>query len=277
VFLGCGLLSALGCNTALISLLPAEGSPSAGSTDAGSLDAGLSGAGASDAGLLDAGLSGGGSTDAGVLDAGGSAPLPGLVSEWKLATDPADSTGSNSGQLLGGAVFVKDPTRGQVLSCNGSDAGVHVANTAGLSFTYAAWIWSNTTSHTGTNAEIDGDTLLSSNIAPQQDDFALALLSDRLAYINYNMESNGMTVVTDGQWHHVAVTRQDGSSVTLYVDGKVDGAGKAGSGGVAANTSLYFCGGGVGGHYYRGLLSDVQLYDRVLAPSEVQTLFAATR
>jgi hypothetical protein len=267
LFLGCSLVSALGCNTALISLLPAEGSSSAGSTGSGSLDAGP----------LDAGPPDAGPPVAGSLDAGGSAPLPGLVSEWKLATDPADSAGNNSGQLLGGAVFVKDATRGQVLSCNGSDAGVHVSNTAGLSFTYAAWIWSNTTSHTGTNAEVDGDTLLSANIAPQQDDFALALLSDRLAYINYNMESNGMTVVTDGQWHHVAVTRQDGASVTLYVDGKVDGGGKAGSGGVSANTSLYFCGGGVGGHYFRGLLSDVQLYDRVLAAGEVQTLCATTR
>jgi hypothetical protein len=253
--LGCALLSSLGCNTALISLLPAEGSPSAGSSGAGS--------------------SGAGSSGAGPLDAGGSAPPPGLVSEWKLTSDPADSTGSNSGQLLGGAVFVTDPTRGQVLSCNGNDAGVRVANTAGLSFTYAAWIWSNTTSHTGTNAEVDGDTLLSSNIAPQQDDFALALLSNRLAYINYNMESNGMTVVTDGQWHQVAVSRQNGASVTLYVDGKVDGSGNASTGDVSANSSLYFCGGGVGGHYFRGLLSDVQLYDRVLAPGEVQTLFAA--
>jgi Concanavalin A-like lectin/glucanases superfamily len=265
LFLGCGLASTLGCNTALISLLPAGGAPSAGSPDAGSLDAGSLDAGSPDAGSLDASS----------MDAG-SPPLPGLVSEWRLATDPSDGAGSNDGQLLGGAAFVKDPARGQVLSCNGTDAGVRVANTAGLSFTYAAWIWSNTTSHTGTNAEIDGDTLLSSNIAPQQDDFALALLSNRLAYINYNMESNGATVVTDGQWHHVAITRMDGESVALYVDGKVDGGGKAGSGDVSANASLYFCGGSFGGHYFRGLLSDVQLYDRVLAPGEVQTLFAAT-
>jgi hypothetical protein len=266
LFFVCVLAGGLGCNTALISLLPADGSPRAGSPDAGSLDAGPP-----DASSFDAG-----SPDASFFDAG-SPPLPGLVSEWRLASDAVDSAGSNSGQLLGGAVFVKDPARGQVLSCNGTDAGVRVANTAGLSFTYAAWIWSDTTSHTGTNAEIDGDTLLSSNIAPQQDDFALALLSNRLAYINYNMESNGLTVVTDGQWHQVAVTRQDGASVTLYVDGKIDGSGNASTGDVSANTSLYFCGGAVGGHYFRGSLSDVQLYDRVLTPGEVQTLFAATR
>ena len=256
LFLGCALVTTLSCDTALISLLPGDGASSMGSPDAGSLDAG-----SLDAGSLDAGL----------------APLPGLVSEWRLESDATDSTGSNSGQLLGGAAFVKDPARGSALSCNGSDAGVRVANTAGLSFSYAAWIWSNTTSHTGTNAEVDGDTLLSANIAPQQDDFALALLSNRLAYINYNMESNGMTVVTDGQWHHVAVTRQNGAGVTLYVDGRLDGSGNASTGDVSANSALYFCGGGVGGHYFRGLLSDIQLYDRVLAPGEIQRLFAATR
>lgn len=266
LFLGCALATTLSCNTALISLLPGDGAssavlPDAGATNGGAANGGAANGGAANGGALDAGLP----------------PLPGLVSEWRLESDPSDSTGSNSGQLLGGAAFVKDPVRGQVLSCNGTDAGVRVANTAGLSFTYAAWMWSNTTSHTGTNAEVDGDTLLSSNIAPQQDDFALALLSNRLAYINYNMESNGMTIVTDGQWHHVAVTRQNGASVALYVDGKNDGGGNAGTGDVSANSALYFCGGGVGGHYFRGLLSDVQLYDRVLAPSEIQTLFAATR
>jgi hypothetical protein len=41
LLLGFGLVTtAVGCNTALISLLPADGSPNAGSLDAGSLDAG---------------------------------------------------------------------------------------------------------------------------------------------------------------------------------------------------------------------------------------------
>jgi len=119
LLLGCGLASMLGCNTALISLFPADGGPRAGSSDTGAPSAG-----APDAGEPDAGTE----------------LLPGLVSEWQLESDPSDSAGGNNGQLLGGAAFAEDNARGQVLSCNGTDAGVRLANTAGLSFSYAAWI-----------------------------------------------------------------------------------------------------------------------------------------
>jgi len=215
------------------------------------------------------------------MDANASAPHdsaaaePGLVGRWTLDSAPNDSVGDNHGVLLGGASFVKDAQRGNVLACNGTDAGVQVKNTLGLSFTYSAWVWSITTSSVGSSA-IEGDPLIWSNDPAGIDDFALAVLNDRLSYINYNEKATGTASVINGKWHHIAATRQDGARVALYVDGQADGDGNSGTGVVSANPNVYFCG-VPGGRYFEGLLDDVRLYDRVLSPSEVAALAIATR
>jgi hypothetical protein len=201
--------------------------------------------------------------------------LPALVGWWTLDSDAKDSAGSNDGVLLGGAAFMKDAQRGDVLVCNGTDAGVELKNTLGSSFTFAAWLSSDTPSSTGSSA-LEGDPLIWSNDPLGIDDFALAVLNDRLSYINYNEKATGTASVTDGKWHHVAATRQDGARVALYVDGLVDGDGNSGSGVVSANPNVYFCG-LPGGRHFKGWLDDVRLFDRVLSPSEIETLFTLTR
>jgi hypothetical protein len=248
--LSCSIATALSCNKALISLLPATSSPVEASVDGGSESAGA--------------------PDAGVE------PVPGLVSDWSFESGASDPVGGNDGTFLGGASVVTDPTRGRVLSCNGTDAGVRVSNDVGLSFSFSAWIWSNTPSDTGTSAAADGDTLVSANV-PAIDDFAFAVLNDRLSYINYNQSSTGTTVVTDGQWHQVAFSREDGARVALYVDGKLDGDGNSGSGSVTANASVYFCGGEPAGRFFKGRIDDVRQYDRVLSPTEVRSLFVTAQ
>jgi len=217
------------------------------------------------------------SLEAGGQDDGkaGAEPEPGLIGRWTLDSDPNDSVGDNHGVLLGGASFAKDALRGNVLVCNGTDAGVQVKNTLGLSFTYAAWLWSTTTSSVGSSA-IEGDPLIWSNDPAGIDDFALAVLNDRLSYINYNEKATGTASVINGKWHHIAATRQDGARVALYVDGQADGDGNSGTGVVSANPNVYFCG-VPGGRHFEGLLDDVRLYDHVLSPSEVASLAIATR
>lgn len=223
-----------GCNSALISLLPETAE-----------------AGASDG-----------------------AAAPHLVGQWTLDVDGTDAIGGNNGALLGTTSFAKDATRGDVLSCNGVDSAVRISNTTGPSFTYAAWIWSDTPSKRGIVA-VDGDALIWSNLTPALDDFTLAVLNDRIAYLGYAQSTIGATILTDAKWHHVGVTRQDGEKITLYVDGRVDAEGNAGAGAVSANPFVYLCGGDIAGHYFKGKMDDVRQYDRVLSVDEVRTLFGA--
>ncbi len=198
-----------------------------------------------------------------------------LIGWWPLDSNPDDSIASNHGVLLGAATFTTDAERGNVLLCNGIDAGVQVKNTLGLSFSYSAWMWSDTPSSMGSSA-IEGDPLIWSNDPAGIDDFALAVLDDRLSYINYNQRATGTASITDGKWHHIAATRQDGARVGLYVDGKADGDGNSGTGVVSANPSVYFCG-LPGGRHFKGRLDDVRLYDRALSPSEIESLWIDTR
>jgi hypothetical protein len=82
----------------------------------------------------------------------------------------------------------------------------------------------------------------------------------------------GQTPIDDGQWHHVAVVH-DGSSKRMYVDGQLD-VSKAYSAALQTNdVNVHF---GWNAEYpsgeYGGMLDDVRIYKRALAPSEVAAL-----
>ncbi len=86
--------------------------------------------------------------------------------------------------------------------------------------------------------------------------------------------ANGRTKITDGRWHHVAVT--GGSPLRFYVDGKPDGGGDLGThpdpkGAVfkIGWTSTNFPG---GDNHFRGGIDDLRIYGRVLDAGEIASL-----
>ena len=201
---------------------------------------------------------------------------PGLVGRWTLDSDPNDSVGDNHGVLLGGASFVERCAarqrarlqweRRRRSSRKYARAELHAMRLGCGASPRAAW-----GARPSKVTRSFGPT-----IQRGIDDFALAVLNDRLSYINYNEKATGTASVINGKWHHIAATRQDGARVALYVDGQTDGDGNSGTGVVSANPNVYFCG-VPGGRHFEGLLDDVRLYDRVLSPSEVAALAIATR
>jgi hypothetical protein len=243
------LLGCTGCNGALISLLPEEDVFADAKTPPG-----------------------------GPVDAAGETDSPAeLGSQWLLGSSASDSIGNNDGTLVGGASFGSDATRAGFLVCNGTNAAVRVANQTTNSFTFTAWIWSDVPSSKGSTA-IDGDALIWSNVSGKDDDFALAVLNDHLSYINYGQTSTGSASLTDSKWHQVAVTRQDGARVQLYVDGVLDGDGNSGTGPVLANPYVFFCGvDSNGGHFFHGKMSNVRFYRRVLSAAEVGAAFVSQK
>jgi hypothetical protein len=85
------------------------------------------------------------------------------------------------------------------------------------------------------------------------------------------------SVLPLGQWSHVAAT-YDGSSVKLYING-VQEAVASFSGVVRHNTSTTAIGckitGGVCNYPFKGLVDEVEIFDRALTPSEIKAIFAA--
>ena len=78
-----------------------------------------------------------------------------------------------------------------------------------------------------------------------------------------------------GGWYHI-IGVYDGTTIRLYVDGIPDGSTQAYSGVIVdINTNLMLgrIEDGVDNYYWEGMLSNIQLYNRVLTPAEIQLLY----
>ncbi|MEM7282442.1 MAG: LamG-like jellyroll fold domain-containing protein, partial [Pseudomonadota bacterium] len=199
------------------------------------------------------------------------APIPNLADVWGFAGNADSSSGTNNGTFFNGASTVFDADRSSdVLSCDGTNDYVQINNNISASFTFTAWVRTSASSSTGTNAW-EGDGLIWSDVSGTANDFMLSVLNNRLSFLDGDtgQTTTGNTVLNDGVWHHVAVTRQAGGNVSLYVDGALDATGSAGTALLTANPNIAFCGNLVDNRYYDGLMDDVRQYDRALTVTEI--------
>ncbi|MCP5532610.1 MAG: autotransporter-associated beta strand repeat-containing protein [Akkermansiaceae bacterium] len=85
---------------------------------------------------------------------------------------------------------------------------------------------------------------------------------------------SGATAVNDGQWHHVAATRDGAGNATIYVDGAVDGS-VTGTTVRSLSPSISV---GIGcdtrdsNKHFHGSIDDVRIYGRLLSQTEVQSV-----
>ena len=87
--------------------------------------------------------------------------------------------------------------------------------------------------------------------------------------------------INNGQWHHVAISRDATSgAVKLYIDGVLDASGTLGTG---PKTSVFKSFGQLtidsdngltrtGGNYFNGQLDDVRIYNQLIDPAEVNAI-----
>ena len=94
------------------------------------------------------------------------------------------------------------------------------------------------------------------------------------AAVDIKPSSNLLPVLTDGKWHHLAVTSDRDAAGILYVDGK-----QAGRTSIAAVSATADYGApvsmklGASTNRFAGDLDDVAIWDRVLDPAEIIRLF----
>ena len=94
----------------------------------------------------------------------------------------------------------------------------------------------------------------------------------------------GNTYVDDGEWHHGALTVQEGANLRpdvtkLYVDGVEDStfSGSNNPYEVTADVDVRFgMSGPQDGRYFSGALDEIRLYDRPLSDGEVRYLSGRT-
>ncbi|MBN2182054.1 MAG: discoidin domain-containing protein [Sedimentisphaerales bacterium] len=208
---------------------------------------------------------------------------PSLVGWWKLDEGSGEIAYDSSGNAYDGTingnpewVFGIDA---QALEFDGIDDYIVVDRMVGTDFTLMAWI---KTSLPGDAAVGDypatgGDGLFFAGVlgGATNNDFILALVDTELMFGagNNSVGPTEQSVVT-GDWVHIALTRSvDSGDVSIFIDGVLDTTGALeNTNPLTQNPSITLGANTIHLHYYTGLMDDIRIYERALAPEEIRII-----
>jgi len=224
----------------------------------------------------------------------GCVPVPsGLVSSWRGENSTADTTSGNSGIVAGsGTVAYGLGVVGQAFVFDGTHRDrVDVGNPANLQledFTIEAWVKRSSPTVTsfdvlGADGSIAGDGACIFGYG--RGGYIFALANDgRMILSRTDLDGLFSTpLVTDTNWHHLAVTKS-GTSAVFYMDGvpqatpayvhpapyTFDDATCA----CVAAAAIGSRGDGRGGTFF-GMIDEVSIYNRGLSAIEIQGIYDA--
>jgi hypothetical protein len=224
------------------------------------------------------------------------APQAGLVSWWPGDGNANDIIGFNQGALEGSVAFVPGKVA-QAFSFNGTDAYVRVPDNANLypgagPFTVDAWI--KTTQMSSSNAFVLAHYECANNCPTGGANSVYLMDVNGEGKLNGFLRDSagtsqgitGATVVADGVYHHIALVRDTtGLQMQLYVDGVVDasapltvtGTIKDDDGEPDPFTIGAVIEGGTNhpAALFLGEVDEVEYFNRVLTPSEIQAIVNA--
>ena len=198
-----------------------------------------------------------------------SQPAIATAAYYSLDGNTLDGSGNgNHGTNSANATnYVAGRSSTRALQFNGVDGYVQLPRSigAGSYFTIAFWMKTTSTGGTGINW-YNGAGLVDGEVAGVVNDFGVSLLNGKVALGVGNPDTTLQSTLTvnDGQWHHVAVTRNgfDGT-MTIYLDGNLN---TNLFGPVGARTAPPFLRlgslqNGAAGKFYNGALDEVRLYN----------------
>ena len=201
-------------------------------------------------------------------------------SEGSGTTTGDASTSGNGGTLTGGVTWTAGRTgAGTALQFNGATGYVNLAQNAAqwLGGTATVAFWMRTT-QTGNNTAGQAPGILGVESAGNGNDIFWGWLdaSGRIGIkAGYGVAAKSTAAVNDGQWHHIALTRNATSgAVQVYVDGVLNGTAISETG--TKSTAFRSIGRieDTGGSpaYFGGALDNLRIYNRVLTAQEIASL-----
>jgi Concanavalin A-like lectin/glucanases superfamily len=212
-------------------------------------------------------------------------PPPGLMAWYSGEGNANDSQGSNNGALIGAGTTFPAGEVGKAFSFSGGGY-VSVNNSASLNPTAAMTIdtWVKTT-----NASLEASMVNKfqhNNGTSSDDSYYLGINPGGGAgKVRWQLQTSAgdpildspVLNIFDGQFHHVAGT-YDGTSMVIYVDGQVV-ASRSASGTIQATTTPVYLAAamdhGSTARYFVGQLDEIEIFNRALTQSEIQSIFNA--
>jgi hypothetical protein len=206
----------------------------------------------------------------------------GLQAQYAFDGNANDSSGKGrNGTIQGGATFAAGQA-GQALSLDGVDDAVSITGYKGLladaggvqhAFTVCAWIKTMTNSMDIIAWGTDANT--------QRMNFRVDTVL-RVEYGGGSIRGTNGPSLLDDQWHHVAASVPEGGrmmDVRLYVDGRDATPASAATGpfNIQSNIDVTIGrGGALAARFFKGLIDDARIYDRVLSAGEIAGLAGLT-
>jgi glucose/arabinose dehydrogenase len=201
----------------------------------------------------------------------------GLVASYAFdegtGTTVGDSSGNNNTGAISGATWSSAGKFGKALSFNGTAKSnfVTINDSASLhlttGMTLEAWVNPNNTGSSWRSV-IFKERPGGMTYSLYQNDGSNRPVGQ--VYIGAEQDAGGTAAVPLNVWTYLTLT-YDGASLKLYVNGAL-AATKAQTGSIISSTGLLKIGGdGIWAEWYGGLIDEVRIYNRALAPAEIQT------
>ncbi|MES2474759.1 MAG: PQQ-dependent sugar dehydrogenase [Verrucomicrobiota bacterium] len=212
---------------------------------------------------------------------------------WLKLDDAAGSLAADSSSFgnHGGTLVGMSPSNwvsghfGGALQFNATGQRVTMDNVIGADFSVSFWMKS-TMAFPYTNSPFAGAAFFYADMPGASNDFSIGGTRsigglNRISFQTSKLGASNITLhstipVTDGQWHHIVVTRsQLGLDMKIYVDGLLNVT-APGTDAILNGNPVIAIGSapGVATTLYNGMLDEIRLYTTVLGEAEVTALAA---
>jgi hypothetical protein len=185
------------------------------------------------------------------------------------------SGNNNSGSIVNGAALNNDSFGS--FNFNGINSYILISRPVQDDFTLSCWF--KTTQSTGSGQWYNGVGLIDGEVAGTVNDFGLSMVAGRVAFGTGNTDITISSSLTynDNTWHQATATRIKSTGViALYVDGISVASSTGNTNSLSASSALRL--GSIQTNsatgFFSGSISTVQIYNRALPSSEVQSNYS---
>ncbi len=199
---------------------------------------------------------------------------PNPLAWYQLEGNGNDSSGNNFNATASNAVsFATGVVGTNAASFNGSSSYLQIPCSISNDFTISFWV--KTTQTGGAGQWTAGKGLVDASVTGTTNDFGISLVGANAAFGVGNPDTTITSTagINDGQWHHVAAIRANGSgAMNLYVDGVWQAGTNGPTGTRAAPPAMRLGSLQTAANYFSGTIDDVQLYGSALNGAQVGAL-----